>query len=724
MLFGPKQQLARDPALWPDQRHALVLRGGVSRPWGGLRRLLSWSIEELGLQWVEEVVHPYRATLSRVFRGLGAPPSPPPRLLSFLPLVPSVYRPAVGGAGALCAVLLPRCRAVSIPDLAAIDVESLTAMAYAWLSLPSSARPPLTIGHDPSGEPDDLHGRRMWRLADVELTQLLAQTGARPEQLIGPSPMNPETRLAPLPLAPFDDDLERRAWSAMVSGGGAEARALTLAAIRGSFDAYGFSGVLLLGETLLTLDPKLTPAERAEVHTLIANSASALRPQGSDDELAAFLEHHLLAALNVETAPLPRSLLYTRLALCNARRRQHMPEALTFAERAVEEARAVPMAAPESPWALAWAHHARSAALAGVERRADAAQQALNALDYATRADPDSPALPLAEVSAAQDFFLDQLARLHGWEGDGTATAAWQHRLHEREARRPRGVRIGRLRVLRLASSDPARVNEALRLARECREEAERLGEIELIDRASATIGELLYRIGDTQGAYAAFARSLHLRRRMDQADRVLRGEISLALTAWRGGRHLESSMGWRRALGLSPEGQLAERAELNVGLALALAAMERAEAVDAADAAIELALASRQGRVMQRVARLCGEVALIRRDFAQAAEAFERALQMVEGLPFDAAETVAVYAGRLAAGSASPGELEAALELLPTALQDGETAWQLQRLIDAWFVHPTTGCSQEAWDALLTAARLRVDLPQERLSALIRLRG
>ncbi|MEY3214439.1 MAG: hypothetical protein RIT28_4920, partial [Pseudomonadota bacterium] len=157
---------------------------------------------------------------------------------------------------------------------------------------------------------------------------------------------------------------------------------------------------------------------------------------------------------------------------------------------------------------------------------------------------------------------------------------------------------------------------------------------------------------------------------------------------------------------------------------ALALAAMDRAEAVDAADAAIELALASRQGRIMQRVARLCGEVALVRRDVAQAAEAFERALQMVEGLPFDAAETVAVYAGRLAAGRASPGELEAALELLPTALQDGETTWQLKRLIDAWFFQPTTRCSQEAWDALLIAARARVDLPPERLAALIHLRG
>lgn len=675
------------------------------------------------MQWVEEVIDPHRSTLCRVFRGLGAPPAPPPRLLSFLPLVPSVYRQAVGGAGALAMVLLPRCRAVAIPDVSAIDVESLTAITFAWLNLPSSARPPLTIGHDPEGEPDDLHGRRAWRLADVELTHLLAQTGARPETLSGPAAVSPETRLAPLPLAPFDDDLERRAWSAMVGGGGPEARGLTLAAIRGSFDAYGFAGVLLLGETLVTLDPKLSPAERAEVHTLIANAASALRPHGADDELAAFLEHHLQAALSVETTPLPRSLLYTRLALCAARRRQHMPEALTYAERAVEEARAVPASAPESPWALAWAHHARSAALAGVERRADAAQQAQHALDLATRADPEHPSLPGAEVHAAQDFFLDQLARLHGWEGDGTATAAWQHRMHEREARRPRGVRIGRLRVLRLASADPTRVNEALRLAKECREEAERLSDLELIDRASATLGELLYRVGDTAGAYAAFARSLMLRRRMDQSDRVLRGEISLALTAWRAGRHLESSLGWRRALGLSAEGQLAERAELHVGLALALAAMERAEAVDAADAAIELALASRQGRVMQRVARLCGEVALARRDAAQAAEAFDRALQMVEGLPFDAAETVAVYAGRLAAGSASPGELEAALELLPTALQDGETAWQLQRLIDAWLFHPATRCSDEAWDALLIAARARVDLPPERLTALTHLR-
>jgi tetratricopeptide (TPR) repeat protein len=724
VLFGPKAQLARDPALWPDQRHALVLRGGVSRPWGGLRRLVSWAIEELGLPWVEEVIAPHRASLCRVFRGLGVPAPPPPRLLSFLPSVPNVYRQTVGGAGALAGVLLPRCRAVAIPDVAALDLESLAAITFAWLGLPSSARPPLTIGHDPEAEPDDLHGRRAWRLADVELTHLLAQAGARPEPLPGPSAMMAETRLAPLPLAPFDDDLERRAWSGLVGGGGAEARALTLEAIRGSFDAYGYSGVLLLGETLITLDSKLSPAERAEVHTLIANAASALRPQGSDDELAAFLEHHLLAALGVETAPLARSLLYTRLALCAARRRQHMPEALTHAERAVEEARAVSAAAPESPWALAWAHHARSAALAGVERRADAAQQALLALDFATRADPDHPALPPAEVLAAQDYLLDRLAQLHGWEGDGTATAAWQHRMHEREARRPRGVRIGRLRVLRLAASDPSRVNEALRLAKESREEAERLSDIELLDRASATLGELLYRIGDTQGAYAAFARSLMLRRRLDNAERVLRGEISLALTAWRAGRHLESSLGWRRAIGLSAEGQLAERAELHVGLALALAAMERAEAVDAADAAIELALASRQGRIMQRVARLCGEVALVRRDTAQAAEAFERALQMVEGLPFDAAETVAVYAGRLAAGSATHGELDAALELLPSALQDGETAWQLKRLIDAWFFQPTARCSQEAWESLLIAARARVDLPAERLSALILLRG
>jgi tetratricopeptide (TPR) repeat protein len=641
-----------------------------------------------------------------------------------LPLVPSVYRQAVGGAGTIAGVLLPRCRAVTIPDVTVLDVESLTALTFAWLGLPSSARPPLTIGHDPESEPDDLHGRRSWRLADVELTHLLAQAGARPEALVGPMTLASDTRLATLPLAPFDDDLERRAWSGLVGGGGAEARALTLEAIRSSFDAYGFSGALLLGETLITLDPKLSPAERAEVHTLIANAATALRPQGADDELASFLDHHLHAALNVETTPLARSLLYTRLALCAARRRQHMPEALTYTERAVEEARAVPLASPESPWALAWAHHARSAALAGVERRTDAAQQALLALDFATRADPDHPALPPSEVLAAQDFFLDQLAQLHGWEGDGTATAAWQHRLHEREARRPRGVRVGRLRVLRLAASDPSRVNEALRLAKEFREEAERIANLELLDRASATLGELLYRVGDSPGAYAAFARSLMLRRRLDNAERVLRGEISLALTAWRAGRHLESSLGWRRAIGLSAESHLAERAELHVGLALALAAMDRAEAEDAADTAIELALASRQGRVMQRVARLCGEVALVRRNPTQAAEAFERAMQMVEGLPFDAAETVAVYAGRLAAGSASAGELEAALELLPTALQDGETPWQLKRLIDAWLDHPTVRCSQEAWDALLIAARARVDLPPERLSALVLLRG
>ena len=86
--------------------------------------------------------------------------------------------------------------------------------------------------------------------------------------------------------------------------------------------------------------------------------------------------------------------------------------------------------------------------------------------------------------------------------------------------------------------------------------------------------------------------------------------------------------------------------------------------------------------------------------------------------------KTVAVYAGRLAAGSATHGELDAALELLPSALQDGETAWQLKRLIDAWFFQPTARCSQEAWESLLIAARARVDLPAERLSALILLRG
>jgi tetratricopeptide (TPR) repeat protein len=712
VIRGPLEEVRRHPALAPAPGETdilLDLDADFVVPWAAARRWLAILRERLGDGAVERAVAPRRALLSLVLRRLEPALTPDERALrethrapdlGFLSHLGAMYRPIIEAwAGALGDLLAGRAATLRVPDLAALDQESVVLLRE-MLRRRAADRPlDLVFGHDPAAGPKEPIWRRSLLAVEtqVALFEMLPETVV--ERIVAPPSLGngaaerPGARPpAARRLDPLDDGLEREARDALDACAGTpgpEVSDLVLRAVRAAFGAYGFTAAMRLGVDLCARAPALAAADRAEVHTLIALSGYARQVSSRGDPgLADLLEEHFGAALAAEADPARRIHLLVRLCINHGRRKGELDAALGYAERAAAELRALAgrIAPGQAAFLEAGARNGRGYVLARLGRHAEAEAECEEAYRLLCLA-PSLEGAPAGEILHSRVIVLDNLAQVGEYSGDRARAARWQRLLEEREAERPGVMKLAPRRWVALHRAE-GEVEAAIAAAERGLAEARLHLNPRLEGEYAAELGDLLYRRGDAPAALEAFAAALALGRRTSEPDDLYPIELGAALAAGRAGRHDEALAGLRRALENPRCAGSAAQAELFGARAVLLARRgDREGAEREGNAAIERAVESGERDTLVRVARAAGEACALLGRREEARAAFERALEIarggVGGEPRPpAADLLGILLGLKDGGREDDALLLEAIALVPAALDDADAWWDLARLL------------------------------------------
>ncbi len=689
IVRGASRALHHDPRLRAPDAIVIDPDPDFPVPWAGARLLLARLVAA-----GDPTLQRDRALLSLVVRGLVAELDDPERelrreraaqVLGFLSHNGMISTPLID---AWARVLAPVCagRVIAIPDVGALDPETMILVRVLQKRLPVEHRPQFVLGHDP--EPRT--GEWLWRRDDDLIAGQLALLELLPGTIVEPvagifddaAPHAP----AAVALHPLDDDLERRAFRALVATATPDAatQALAIEAMRAAFACFGFTAVLRLGLELLQRAPGLPAEHGAEVHTLIALAAYNRQVEtGDNSELAQLLDTHFSAAFELESDAARRSHLLYRLSINRGRRKGELAEAHALGDRAIEEARRVP-AAGLAAFLEAWARNGRAYVRARMRRHADAIEDCERACELLATAATE-PGAPRSEVRPSQLVLFDNLAALAEMAGNRERAAYWQGRNEELEKSLPEAFSVSAHRwasLLRAQGDLRGAIRHAERGLAEARRQLHPLVE----DRYATDLGDLYYRVGDATAAYHHFDAVLAIRRRSIDAAARLRAELSCAVAAARAGLFTEARGNLARALADPGCAEASAQSEITSALGL-VAAREGngAEAHELFDRAIDLAVDSGARDTLVRVARSAGDACAVLGERADARDAYERALDIAgpaDASPPPAAELLAVYLGL--AGSADRATwIRRGLAVAGAALADPDAWWDLARLLD-----------------------------------------
>lgn len=724
IVRGPRHALSQDPRLRPAGAIVLDPDPDFPVPWAGARLLFARLKADPAPQ--------HRALLSLVLRGLvheltdgerelrRERAAQPLGYLSHNGMISTPLIDAWAGALApLCAA-----RVIAIPDLGTFDPESMTLIRELLRRLDAAEQPQFVLGHDPERRANEWLWQRDEDLVAGQLALLELLPGTRIEPVATAERTGAE-RSAP-PVHPLDDDLERRAYRALTATAAPDTATSTLVleAMRAAFACFGFSAVLRLGLEWLRRDTTLPAHVAAEIHTLIALSAYNRQVETGDNvELAGMLDAHFSAALELDTDPAHRSHLLYRLCINRGRRKGELAEAHALADRAIDEARAVP-AEGLAAFLEAWARNGRAYVRARMRKHADGIADCERACELLAIA-AHKPGAPQSEVRPSQLVLFDNLAALCEMTGDRERAAYWQGRNEEIEASMPEALSVSAHRwasLLRAQGNLRGAIRHAERGLAEARRQLHPLVE----DRYAADLGDLYFRVGDVATAARHFEATLAIRRRSHDAPARLRAELSCAVVALRAGLVTDARANLERALADPACADPGARAEITSALGVLAARAGTADvANDLVDRAIELAVESGARDVLVRVARAAGDACTLLADPAAALDAYARALDIAgadDAHPAPPAELLAVYLG-LAAGPDPATWIRRALTVSTAALADPDAWWDLARLLDGVAtVAETGGLSEPEVIAAREVARLAVQredcrLPLDRLA-------
>lgn len=676
ILRAPRGWLRREPLLWPERPGDVVLGGRAAVPWAGCRALLGWLGQSLGEERIWEALEPEHRDLRQVL-GLGEP-RPGSWELPWWGREGLAPPPGRAAWVRVLARLLPELDGVlSLPEVDHVDPASLDALRAAWAGL--EQRPALRLGVEPR-PPADLHGRRGHMLVMAEVLGFAGLPGAEVEERTGPAPGGPERRLQPPPMHPADDGLEVSAALALRSTHTAQALELGVRACRAAFAVGGDAGVLGVGLELLSFQEGLEGSARAELHALVALSATRRDPGSRDPELADFVEHHLGAALALEQRPDRRAFLLLRLARSACLRRGRCVEALAALDQGLEAAEHPEVPLEREGLVRGWLLWARCLALIGLERRAEAVVDVSLAWRCAEQA-LDTPEVCSAEAEPLRDAVLDTLAELSGWSEAHGVREGWQRALVVRDSQLPEPLRRGSRLAARALALNPRQLPQAEDLARRGLQAAVCAEDLGAEDHYAALLGEVRYRRGDAGEARRLFERCVALRLRAGAEEPLVDAALRAAAAACRAGAALEAHRLAGMALGLLPPYAPARRARVLALEARCLAHGGAPEAQGRLDEARAQALASRQPHTLLEVTLAAADVARALGQDDEALGAYRRAQGMLDGAQASAGARVVLAEGLAALGALEPSGLTALLPWIPAALHEPEVWWALPRL-------------------------------------------
>jgi len=684
---GARPELAPPPQV-PS---AILLRTAAAPappvPWGALRAFLAQLRRHLGDEQMERAMERAgaRPLLGLVLRGQGAGGSGSLGGLALgeLPNVALRPGPLYAAWRDLFAALLAGRRAVLfVPELEAIDLQSLFALRPILSALRGHAELDLVLGHDPSL----VHGDPLDALLRAVRTGQGALLEALPRSRVEPvSPASIEGAALPFaaPVDPWDDQLEARAFAALRDPSAGAKIDLARQALRASFDAFGFDAAVWFASALERAGAA-TRESRALGALALHNLAPLSKEPWVGERLVAAFEE--LAAS--EPDPRARAHWEYRLALAHGRTRGALDAALQAADAAVADAEAAP-GTDLTLFTRAWTRNGRAYVRT---RRGDLAGAAADAEEGVRllTGEPDLAAppggLPAAEVRIARILVSNNRARIAHAAGDPEALGRWRAATSALLEATPPGERPGQQWFL--PPVDERDLASAVAYFDALLEQARAALDPETEAVAAHGLGVVLYKLGDAEAAYEAFATSLRVWRITGGfPEDLLTEELNCAVSAFRSGQVTRAEEGFLR-LRASPLMQAGD-AQAETLAALGMIAAKAGDGDVArvrGDEATRLAEAEGARDVLVRVLRSAAEAYLLLGDREGARRAAGRALATTsameaageEGPPEDVLGAIVTA---LDAGDARLELVRRAIALAPAALADANAWWDAPRL-------------------------------------------
>ena len=699
-----------------SQAEAIVLRFAADSrapaPWGAFRAFLAQGRAVLGDSRVERAVSGQKVMLSLALRGLLPSLSEDERRLRqqsgglALGDLPNsvmrdsrMYRAWWNTLGELFAgdkiVMV-------VPELDAIDLESLRGLRGVISALRDRAQVHVIVGHDPAKAPADPVDRvfRTWRV--VEIKRLEALPFAHVELVAGVA--SGADVPAKKDFDPLDDGLEARAYAALAAHA-SDAPALAADALRAAFDAFAFEPAFRLAEALLARPGSADEAPRDAIK-LGALALYNLAPLAKEPWISEKLVDRFTRLLASETDPLLRAHWQYRLALTHARGRNSLDLARAAGDASVDTAHAVTNDA-RAPLFSAWAHNgrayvrARSHDLEGATADTEAGLKALEG---------GAGGVPETEVHVTRLFVANNRARVAQMAGDDEGLAKWRAIRTRHFNALPADDRPGPLWLPvpgghRDLAAQRDHHSAVLADARE------RL-DVDAEAIAAHGLGVTLYKLGDARAAHEAFATSLRIWSVINgYAEDLLAEEFNTAVTAYRAGETTRAAEGFARVRKALQQDAAAQAETLGALAMIDARAGDRERAVTRAGQAVRAAEELGAPDVFIRTARTAAEAYLILGDRDRATEILERALAAIavaegDGTEFPAEDVLAVLVSRLDVCDGNDGDmLQRALRLAPQVLEDANAWWDLPRLAAHVRAHPEVERDEALAAGLATVA-------------------
>jgi hypothetical protein len=662
ILRGPRAALARFGV--PSD---LTLRWDVSPEapaWGALRAMIGQLRAALGDGPVQAAFggHDPKAplvALSLPLRALEVHLTPAQRRareelaasrVAMLPWAqPRTSPVARAWAEAIAPLLGGRCALIIVPEVERVDLSSLRAARTILRRAAGTLS--ILVGHDTHAGNAGPFETWLRKLKVRELSMLEALPDARVERV--------DMRSEPM--------IARR-------GGAFEERdPKALDTMRGAFDAYAFDTSLSLA---LQLSPKLEGAELREAHALAAASALLLDPHAKGDDFGVgMVEAGFRGALEGETDAKKRACWAHQLAMVYGRARNDVTSAMKYAEQAVKDAET-----SRAVYVEGWARVGRAQAKM-LQRRTDDAAADLEA----ALARFDDPACvretPRALLEAARAIVANERARIAATLGRHDDLVHYR-RISDANAAalseddRPGYDWLAPIDDERSPTSSRAYHAAELTRARARLEPDDERAAARQLAHAELCVGE----------AKSARAHMLVATRVAVLAKRapgeVFAQQIDAAAAAIRAGA-FEEAEGELSLIRADPrcEGDAAQAEALALLARAASGRGDHVAALERGSTALAQAERSKDKTALARVRKVVADVQRAAGKKAEARATVERARELVnDDLP--APDVVGLIATLLACGVEDDALVAHAVELVPHALSDPETWWELPILL------------------------------------------
>jgi tetratricopeptide (TPR) repeat protein len=500
------------------------------------------------------------------------------------------------------------------------------------------------------------------------------------------------------------------------------------AAQRACFESFAFTSALRLGLDLLERDPRLAPAQVAEVHGIVALAAHNRQFLTQSPGLVRFLDRHLAAALAAETRPAHRCALLYRLAVVHGRRRKDAETALGWADRGVEAARHPALFPFDAAYQGAWARNIRAYVLMRLGRLEEAETETIAGCE---RLEPLVAALPgqgergrELDLRASHSLLaFNTRTLLQLLDRDDAQLTAWLERSRNVLRPVPAVVRFDGFHWAELYGRRMLRPDLALPIVlrgiEDARKEVDTVRGYEL----ALIAADLCERVGNTEQARELYAQIQGFRRRCG-LPRLPAIDVAWALACQREGRLDEARSRIDETAADPAHASREAQAEL-----LACRARIEAEAGDGAavehllEEAADVAIESGDRDALLRVAIATGRCHQILGRVEEAREAYEQALEIADaevagepggpggpgGQPPAAVDRLLALLGAWETGLEEPRDLAPRTVRTASEALDSAEAWrELPRLMK--LLHGSSGRLlgedlREAWKRVRTAA-------------------